>query len=40
MISGALLLPKEESYKRLFSKRVVKYVVVLISMSTVFWKEN
>lgn len=33
MISGALLLPKEESYKRLFSKRVVKYVVVLISMS-------
>lgn len=33
MISGALLLPKKESYKRLFSKRIAKYVVVLISMS-------
>lgn len=30
MISGALLLPKEESFKQLFQKRVLRMAVVLI----------
>ena len=42
MISGALLLPKQESYKRLFSKRVAKYAIVLIIMSyfVVYYKNS
>lgn len=30
MISGALLLRKEESYKELFFKRILRYIVILI----------
>lgn len=39
MISGALLLPKEESLKQLFTKRILRMVVVLllISVPYYFW---
>lgn len=33
MVSGALLLRKKESYRDLFKKRVLRYVIVLICMS-------
>lgn len=44
MISGALLLPKQESLKQLFKKRVLRMVVVLIMVSVpyyyLFLREN
>jgi surface polysaccharide O-acyltransferase-like enzyme len=44
MISGALLLPKEESFKQLFQKRVLRMAVVLILVSVpyyyIFLREN
>ena len=33
MISGALLLGKEETLKEVFKKRIVKFIVILISFS-------
>lgn len=30
MISGALLLPKEESIKKIFTKRILRYLIVII----------
>lgn len=37
MISGALLLPREESLKQLFSKRVLRIAVVLILVSVPYY---
>ena len=37
MISGALLLPKEESFKQLFQKRVLRMAVVLILVSIPYY---
>ena len=37
MISGALLLPKQESYKVLFKKRVLRMVVVLVLISVPYY---
>lgn len=37
MVSGALMLGKEENYRDFFSKRVVKYVLVTICMSVVYY---
>lgn len=37
MISGALLLGKEESYTTLFTKRIARFAVVLLCTSAVFY---
>ena len=37
MISGALLLPKEESLKQLFSKRILRMVIVLLLVSAPYY---
>lgn len=37
MVSGALLLGKEESLKELFGKRVVRILVVLLSVSVLYY---
>lgn len=37
MISGALLLPKQESLSRLFSKRILRIVVVLLLVSVPYY---
>lgn len=37
MASGALLLPKEESYKELIRKRVLRFVVVLVVASVIMY---
>lgn len=37
MISGALLLPKQESLGRLFSKRILRMVIVLILISVPYY---
>ena len=37
MISGALLLPKEESLSKLFSKRILRMVVVLVLISVPYY---
>jgi surface polysaccharide O-acyltransferase-like enzyme len=37
MISGSLLLPKQESYKELFSKRILRMVVILVLISVPYY---
>lgn len=37
MISGALLLPKQESLKQLFSKRILRMIVVLVLISVPYY---
>ena len=37
MISGALLLPKEDSFKQLFSKRILRMALVLVFISIPFY---
>ena len=37
MISGALLLPKDESLKQLFSKRIFRMIVVLVLISVPYY---
>lgn len=37
MISGALLLPKEESLKQLFSKRILRMAIVLLLVSAPYY---
>lgn len=37
MISGALLLPKQESLGKLFSKRILRMVIVLIAVSAPYY---
>ncbi len=37
MISGALLLPKDESIKQLFSKRILRIAIVLLIVSVPFY---
>ena len=38
MISGALLIPKVESLKTLYKKRILKYTVILLVFSFVSWR--
>lgn len=37
MIGGALLLEKEESYKDLYKKRVLKFIIILIGISLFYY---
>lgn len=37
MISGALLLPKQESFKQLFSKRILRMTIVLVLISVPYY---
>lgn len=38
MISGALLIPKVESLKTLYKKRILKYAVILLVFSFISWR--
>jgi surface polysaccharide O-acyltransferase-like enzyme len=37
MISGALLLPKNESYKKVFQKRIVRFIILLFGWMFIFY---
>lgn len=38
MISGALLIPKEENLRTLYEKRILKHMVILLTFSFVSWR--